>query len=318
MEARNSFLSGEISLQEILEVQEYFGLPSPALVEKDYQVVRALAAIHALDVAPLRLVFQGGTALSRAHRLTRRMSEDIDLRIVSETPPTRAALRRLREKISGALVDAGFGFYPNNSDQVKARNESRYTLYRLPYDPVSRGEGALRPEIQIETAVWPLRTPPLQVSVSSFVAEAFGRPPEIPLIECVSVAETIADKFVAMTRRIAEELRLAEGDRDPTVVRHVYDMHAVRDRYEIAEVVTLIPAIMKSDVEAYGNRFPAYRENPMRETVRALEALADDPFFARSYAYFHRSMVYGDPVEFDVGLATLDLIRRAILLDRDP
>ena len=152
-------MSDEISLQEILEVQEYFGLPSPALVEKDYQVVRALAAIHALDTAPLRLVFQGGTALSRAHRLTRRMSEDIDLRIVSETPPTRAALRRLRKKISGALVVAGFGFDPN-SDQVQARNESRFTLYRVPYDPISRGEGALRSEIQSRPRCGRLGLPP--------------------------------------------------------------------------------------------------------------------------------------------------------------
>jgi len=60
-------------------VQEYFGLPSPALVEKDFYVVKALAAIAAIEVEALhvRLVFGGGTALSRAHRLIRRMSEDI-------------------------------------------------------------------------------------------------------------------------------------------------------------------------------------------------------------------------------------------------
>ena len=40
----------------------------------------------AIDTAPLTLVFGGGTALSWAHRLIRRMSEDIDLRIVGEEP----------------------------------------------------------------------------------------------------------------------------------------------------------------------------------------------------------------------------------------
>jgi hypothetical protein len=68
------------SLQELLEVQNHFNLPSPVLVEKDWYVVRALAAINTADVKPFRLVFSGGTALSRAHRLTRRMSEDIDLK----------------------------------------------------------------------------------------------------------------------------------------------------------------------------------------------------------------------------------------------
>jgi hypothetical protein len=38
------------------------GPPSPALVEKDFQVVKALAAIAALETGPLQLVFGGGTA----------------------------------------------------------------------------------------------------------------------------------------------------------------------------------------------------------------------------------------------------------------
>ena len=60
-------MSDKPSLQDLLEVQAHFGLPSPALVEKDWHVVKALAAITAVDTAPLRLVFGGGTALSRAH-----------------------------------------------------------------------------------------------------------------------------------------------------------------------------------------------------------------------------------------------------------
>ena len=57
-------MSDKPSLQDLLEVQAHFGLPSPALVEKDWHVVKALAAITAVDTAPLRLVFGGGTALT--------------------------------------------------------------------------------------------------------------------------------------------------------------------------------------------------------------------------------------------------------------
>jgi len=63
--------------QELLEVQRRFGLPDPALVEKDWLVVRVLAAIGAADKGPFQLIFQGGTSLSRAHRVIERMSEDI-------------------------------------------------------------------------------------------------------------------------------------------------------------------------------------------------------------------------------------------------
>jgi hypothetical protein len=44
-------------------------------LSKAKYVVRALAALNAADVKPFRLVSSGGTALSRAHRLIRRMSE---------------------------------------------------------------------------------------------------------------------------------------------------------------------------------------------------------------------------------------------------
>jgi len=42
-------LSDRPTLEELLEVQEHFGLPGPALVEKDWYVVKALVAIAVAD-----------------------------------------------------------------------------------------------------------------------------------------------------------------------------------------------------------------------------------------------------------------------------
>jgi hypothetical protein len=126
-------LSGEPTLELLLEVQAHFGLPSPALVEKDFYVVRALAAIAAIDTEPLHLIFGGGTELSRAHRLIRRMSEDIDLRIVAVAgSPSRGLLRRLREQVTGALLGAGFEFNPK--DPAHRGNESRYSVVEMAAD----------------------------------------------------------------------------------------------------------------------------------------------------------------------------------------
>jgi hypothetical protein len=136
----------------------------------------------------------------------------------------------------------------------------------LPYTPLVTGEGSLRPEIQIETAVWPLRLPS--------VAEAFKQPPEVPSIPCVSLVETAAEKFVALTRRAGAELADAGGPRDKTLVRHVYDLHVVKPHYGPAAVIALTKEIIRADVEAYGNQFPAYRENPVAETLRAVDGLA--------------------------------------------
>ena len=293
------------SLQDLLEVQRHFGLPSPALVEKDWHVVKALAAMSAADTAPFRLVFGGGTALSRAHRLIRRMSEDIDLKIVSAEAMTRPALRHLRETITEALLGAGFAFDPNNPQHRESGNASRYTLYRLPYASLAAGQGILRPEIQIETAVWPLRLPPIDRPVISFLAEAFNRPPEVPAVSCVALAETVAEKFVALTRRAGAEIAAAGGPRDPTLVRHIYDLHIMGGHYDVVEVAALARTIMVADAKAYGHQFPAYRENPIAETLRAIAGLASDPDFAKRYATFRRDMVYGDSPDFETALATL-------------
>ena len=296
------------SLQDLLEVQRQFNLPSQVLVEKDWYVVTALAAIQTADVKPFRLVFSGGTALSRAHRLIRRMSEDIDLKIVSDEPRSRPELRKLRDIVTSALLHVGFQFDPENPAHRNSGNASRYTVYRLPYTPQVTGEGALRPEIKIETAVWPLRLPSVDRSVTSFWAEAFKQPPEMPSIPCVAIVETVAEKFVALTRRAGAELADAGGPRDKTLVRHVYDLHTVRSHYDPADVIALAREIMRDDVEAYGHQFPAYRENPVAETVRAVGGLATDDRFASYYAEFLRDMVYGEAPDFNTSFATVSAL----------
>ncbi len=298
-------MSDKPSLQDLLEVREHFGLPSAALVEKDWYVVRALAAIVAADTRPFRLVFGGGTALSRAHRLIGRMSEDIDLKIVSDRPITRPALRDLRDVITKALLQAGFQFDPDNAAHRESGNASRYTLYRLPYAPITTGEGSLRPEIQIETAVWPLRRPAIERPVISFLAEASDGAPEVAAISCVALVEMVAEKFVALTRRAGAELADAGGPRDPTLVRHVYDLHIIRAAYDLAEVALLAREIMMADAAAYGHQFPAYRADPVGETSRAVARLADDSGFARRYATFQRDMVYGERADFATAVATV-------------
>jgi hypothetical protein len=171
----------------------------------------------------------------------------------------------------------------------------------------------LRPAIQIETAVWPLRRPSLELPVILFVAEALRRPPEIASIACVSIVETAADKFVGLTRRAGAELAGLD-EPDPTLVRHLHDLHALRAHYDTAEVIALAREVMLADAEAYGNQFPAYRENSVRETLRAVEGLAANPAYALRYGEFQRLMVYGDGGEYTARLTLSESYRSSSLL----
>jgi len=293
------------TLEQLLEVQEHFGLPGPALVEKDWYVVKALAAIAAVDTDDFRLVFGGGTALSRAHRLTKRMSEDVDLKIVREKTRSRGELRKLRTDITNALITAGFSFDPEDENHRKTMYEGNYTKYQLPYRPVAEGKGILRPNVQIETSVWPLRREAIEKPVISFIAEANGQKPEVATIACSSILETAAEKLVALTWRAGSELAGLREVRDPTLVRHIYDLHVIREHYDAMEVATLAVDVMKADAATRGDRFPKWQNDPLGETIRAIDGIAGDKVFATGYANFLRDMVYGEAPDFRSAMESL-------------
>lgn len=298
-------MSDKPTLEELLEVQEHFGLPGPALVEKDWYVVKALAAIAMADTGDFRLVFGGGTALSRAHKLTKRMSEDVDLKIVRDKPPSRGELRKLRAAITDALLGAGFVFDPDDEKYRLSMYKGHYTKYQLPYKPIAEGKDILRPDIQIETAVFSLRRDAVDKTVISFIAEAYGREPELPKIACSSVLETAAEKFVALTWRAGSELAGLRKERDPTLVRHIYDLHMIRDAYDVREAATLAHEVMLADAATRGDSFPAWKEDPLGETLRAVEGIPKDKVFQDGYANFQRDMVYGEKPDFSTAMGTL-------------
>jgi predicted nucleotidyltransferase component of viral defense system len=202
-------------------VADFFGLPGTAAVAKDFHVVRAIRALAEFDAAPFDLVFGGGTALARAHRIIRRMSEDVDFKIVSRpaAPVSRSALRRqldaLRPRVSAALQAAGFAFDPADKAITWARDEGHYAVWQLAYPSESRAGEGLRSTIKVELNYAPLRRAVVRLPVQSFAAEATRRPPEVPELACVSTMETAAEKLVSLTRRTAMEMAGVSRDRTP-------------------------------------------------------------------------------------------------------
>jgi len=294
------------------EVQQYFNLPGVALVEKDQLVVRAIAALAAIDTKPFALVFGGGTALARAHKIVQRMSEDVDFKIVplAAAPVSRSQVRQhlgiLRDRVTAALQSAGFPFDAANPAHRRSRNENRYTIYQLDYEGRAAAAEALRPTIQIELTYATLRLPSLARPVSSFIAEALHQDPEVPSIPCVSLAETAAEKLIALTRRTAMDLAGLSRDPDPALVRHVYDLHIMREHIDHDQVTALARDIAASDAEEFHNQYPAYAADIAGETRKALEALRTNPIHRQRFDDFVSAMVYGERAEFSNAFATVD------------
>ena len=176
-----------------------------------------------MDATPFDLVFGGGTALARAHRIVRRMSEDVDFKIVprAAAPVSRSALRRqldrLRDRVSTALLEAGFAFDPADKSIAWARDEGRYAVWQLPYRAKAGQGRGCAPRSRSSSTMRPCAGQRVMLPVSSFVAEATRRPPEVPQLACVSIVETAAEKLVSLTRRTAMEMAGASRDPDPTL-----------------------------------------------------------------------------------------------------
>jgi hypothetical protein len=128
--------------------------------------------------------------------------------------------------------------------------------------------------VQIEAAVNPLRRDTVDKPISSFVAEAYGGAPEVAKFACSSVLETAAEKLVALTWRAGSELA---GLRDPTLVRHIDDLHQIRGDYDAAEV--------------------------------AIEGIPKDRVFVDGFAEFQRDMVYGDKPDFNTAMGSVNVPR---------
>jgi hypothetical protein len=79
----------------------------------------------------------------------------------------------------------------------------------------------------------------------------------------------------------------------------------LREHYDPTDVAALAREIMRADADAYGNQFPAYREDPLRETLRAVDGVTAHAGYARQYEDFERVMVYGVKVDYAACIETL-------------
>ena len=101
---------------------------APHLLEKDIWVVWALATLFRSDLGA-HLVFKGGTALSKAHKVITRFSEDVDL-----TYDIRALAPELvRGAVAGHRRDSA---EPQPGEEMVRRDPSR-TPSRMDSEPGS-------------------------------------------------------------------------------------------------------------------------------------------------------------------------------------
>ena len=204
-------------------IEENTGIPA-AHVEKDFWVTEALRAAAARAASEeTTIVFKGGTSLSKAHRLIRRFSEDIDLLVVVPGDSKDAADRCLKS-ITSAVGEA-IGVEGALDTGTATRGRKRTTSFEY---PAKHHHGDVRPGVLLELGARGGMLPADAMAIGSLVAEHGGR---AGLDVEFEEADPFNIRVLHTVRTLVEKLMILHhaavlGDKAERVrlVRHYYDV----------------------------------------------------------------------------------------------
>ncbi|MGH8683490.1 MAG: nucleotidyl transferase AbiEii/AbiGii toxin family protein [Burkholderiales bacterium] len=231
-------------------------------VEKDFWVCWTLDALfNGLPEGRPRLLFKGGTSLSKAFKLIARFSEDIDVTVFRDDLGQAASVDQLeamsgkqrrarldairdacREYINGALLRDLGGVLARACDEaglsrdawsvVADRNDPDHQTLVLSYPSVTaEADGYVRPAVRIESGAKSALDPNAPATVTPYVADDLdGADLSVPNITTVDPRRTFWDKVVILhgLRRWFDNRGVLrqEGQR---ISRHYYDVHRLLD-----------------------------------------------------------------------------------------
>ncbi|MEO6916905.1 MAG: nucleotidyl transferase AbiEii/AbiGii toxin family protein [Chitinophagaceae bacterium] len=202
-----------------------------SFVEKDWYVTQLIDLVARFRFSGVTLIFTGGTALSKAHHLLQRFSEDIDFRLSIPELETQSnnQQRSYLSKLKNDLINHINTVFPINADKITARNGNRFFSMEIDYPSSFPQAAALRAHILLEFTVAGMALPSINCAVASFVHEYLENEPEVVSISCTDPVENAADKLSAFVWRVIDRERGTEND-DATIVRHLHDLAILADR----------------------------------------------------------------------------------------
>jgi predicted nucleotidyltransferase component of viral defense system len=282
-----------------------------SFIEKDWYAMRIIAALITVNTSGMRLVFSGGTSLSKGFGLIQRFSEDLDFKVIlPETGFNRNECRSYRHQLVDA-IRKGSSEWSLHDNDIQSRNQGRFFNCQITYQQNFAPVTALRPHIKLEVIFKPPALPVEEKPLQSFIAQAMGQQPEVPAIACVSPIETAADKLSALTWRVLSRQRGNKQD-DPTLIRHLHDLTALENFITAYQdfpnlVVTVLEEDAGRDRDLNLSAIP-----PIERLLLMLQYLEDDPVYADEYDRFVTGMSYAAEDERSSFSQALDSARHII------
>jgi hypothetical protein len=209
---------------------------SNAVAEKDFWVCWVLAKLFDNpEIAP-KILFKGGTSLSKVFGLIERFSEDIDLildwREITNEDPEAARSRTKQELFNNNLQTAAQNYISQRllpkcqqllSPVAKANpdpNDPHSIIVRY---PASFSDTYIRPEIRLEIGPLAIWTPNERYEITPYCAEEF---PAVFTrrtcnVQCIKAERTFWEKATILHH---EAFRPAGSQQPERYSRHYYDL----------------------------------------------------------------------------------------------
>lgn len=283
----------ELFEQIILSVSAETGIDS-GIIEKDYYVTVFLKSLVAKQP---RVIFKGGTSLSKCYKLINRFSEDIDLNLESETRPTESQRRHLKEDIISTIND--FNFKLINPEDVKSRYD--YNRYLINFPSVF-DFSVVKQQLVIETSVFLRAFPSREMIATSFIYDYLHQISRNDIITQFSlepfklnvqgVERTFIDKLFAVGDYYLDN-RILEHS------RHIYDLYKLSDAVEINDSLKELFELVREERSHHAMCLSAQEGINLKQL---LQKIIDENAYKNDYNTITANILFEDlPYETAIG-----------------
>lgn len=220
--------------QSIRATSQHFSIKE-TFVEKDYWISLVLSRLARSDKAD-KLVFKGGTSLSKAYNLIDRFSEDVDLAVLAvehlNSNQLKQFIRNVEKEITADLVEI--------TDTEISSKGSRYRKSLFSYHPDDIRNKEKRILLEINSFANPYPSQPMTIKsmITAFLEET-NRHASIEeyqlqpfTVNVLSKEQTLLEKLVSLVR-FSFSANPAMGLSEK--IRHFYDLHYLYQNKECKE-----------------------------------------------------------------------------------
>jgi Nucleotidyl transferase AbiEii toxin, Type IV TA system len=225
--------------QAILRAAEHFrprGLRD-AVIEKDYYVTEALRLVAA--TAGDKVIFKGGTSLSKGWNLIERFSEDIDIFLdprAFDPPLGKNGINRELKVLRAAVAShPALTFLENESKTIGGFGRNDYFSYAQHFEAA----GGVVNRVLLEAGTASGRQPTEEIALSSYLAQflvqtgaSLGADDEASFtMRLLHFRRTFVEKLFAIHGKV--QLLLRDGRPLGPYARHYYDLFQLSGRDEV-------------------------------------------------------------------------------------